>query len=222
MARAGRPPTIPQEPGRSHQASRRTVRVLFALLFAMSVPGSASAATLIVDGGGQLIGARDVNISGTLYEVQFRDDTFTNIFGDASGLDAQSEAEARLFGQALIDQVFVDAPSGLFNTDPELISGCENTNACEVLIPFSVAGALATNVVAVNRRAGAVLGPDELLPDTFDTDVDGDQADVTLRVYAAEFRPQTPTVPSSGPAGLIALVALLLGTGALSNHRRRP
>jgi hypothetical protein len=196
--------------------------VLFALILPISVAGIASAASLIVDGSGQLLGARDVNISGILYEVQFRDDTFTNIFGDASGLDANSEAEARLFGQALIEQVFVDSASGLFDTDPELINGCENTNSCEVLIPFSVVGSLATNVVAVNRRAGAVLGPDEILEDTFDTDVDGDQSDVTLRVYAADFTPQAPTpVPAIGPAGLTALAALVLTAGALAIHRQR-
>jgi hypothetical protein len=128
-----------------------------------------------------------------------------------------------LFGQALIDQVFVDSASGLFDTDPELTNGCENTNSCEVLIPFAVVGTLATSVVAVNRRAGAVLGPDEIIEDTFETDVDGDQADVTLRVYAANFTPQVPTpaVPAIGPTGLIALATLVLSAGALAIHRRR-
>jgi hypothetical protein len=205
------------------QTSNWTVKVLFAVFLSMSVPGIASAAVLVVDGNGQLLGARDVSISGILYEVQFRDDTFTNIFGDASGLDAHSEAEARLFGQALIDQVFVDSPSGLFDTDPELINGCENTNACEVLIPFAVVGTLATNVIAVNRRVGAVLGPDEIIESTFDTDVDGDQADVTLRVYAADFMPQAPTpaVPAIGPTGLIALATVVLSAGALAIRRRQ-
>jgi hypothetical protein len=122
----------------------------------------------------------------------------------------------------LIDQVFVDSPSGLFDTDPELINGCENTNTCEVLIPFAVVGTLATNVVAVNRRAEAVMGPDEVLETTFDPDVDGNQADVTTRVYAADFMPQTPTpVPAIGPTGLIALATLILSAGALAIHRRR-
>ena len=205
-------------------ASSGIVRVSFGLFLAISIAaaGIASAATLIVDGDGQLIGARDIPISGVLYEVEFRDDTFTNLFGDASGLDAQSETEARSLGQALIDEVFVDSASGLFDTDPELINGCENTNSCEVLIPFAVNGSLATNVVAVNRRAGAVQGPDELLPTTLDTDVDGDQADVTLRVYAADFKPQAPTpaVPALGISGLIVLASLALSAGALAIHRR--
>ena len=209
--------------GRIRQTSNWIVKVLFALFLPTSVAGMASAASLVVDGDGQLLGARDVNISGILYEVQFRDDTFANIFGDASGLDARSEAEARLFGQALIDQVFVDSESGLFDTDPESINGCENTNTCEVLIPFAVAGTLVENVVAVNRRAGAVLGPDEILENTFDTDVDGDQADVTTRVYAADFMPQAPapTVPAIGPLGLLALATLALSAGALAIHSRR-
>jgi hypothetical protein len=193
------------------------------LVISVAVAGVASAATLIVDGSGQLIGARDIPISGVLYEVEFRDDSFTNLFGDASGLDAQSETEARLLGQALIDEVFVDSASGLFDSDPELISGCENTGACDVLIPFAVNGSLATNVVAENRRAGAVLGPDEVLPTTLDTDVDRDLSDVTLRVYAAHFRPQTatPAVPALGIPGLIVLASLALSTGALAMHRRR-
>ena len=207
--------------GRMRQAFNRTVKVLFALVLPISVAGMASAASLIVDGTGQLLGARDVSISGILYEVQFRDDSFTNIFGDASGLDAHSEAEARLFGQALIDQVFVDSASGLFDTDPELIHGCEGTNACEVLIPFAVVGTQVSNVHAINRRAGAVMGPDELITSD-NIQVVGDQGDVTTRVYA-DFMPQAPTpaVPAIGPTGLIALATLVLSAGALAIHRRR-
>ena len=149
------PATPPSTRTRDRNAARTrhtldwTAQALFALFLLMSPTGVASAASLVVDGNGQLLGARDVDVSGTLYEVQFRDDTFANIFGDASGLDATSQADAVSFAQALLGQVLIDSDAGQFDADPELTNGCENFNECRALVPYSVSGAVVSNVIAI-------------------------------------------------------------------------
>lgn len=113
------------------------------------------AANLIVENG-QLTGATSVDVDGQLYDVQFLDGFYTDTFTDASDLDATTEAQARLFGQALMDQVLLDTAEGLFDTDPELTFGCENTNECVVWIPFDIDVLLVTAVQAINKRPEAI------------------------------------------------------------------
>jgi hypothetical protein len=118
---------------------------------------SSLAASLVVQGG-QLIGATGVDVEGSLYNVQFLDGFYSDTFQDESDLDTTSEAQARLFGQALMDQVFVDTAEGLFDSDPELTFGCGNLNECIVWIPFDIDFNTfeVTAVLAINRRAGAI------------------------------------------------------------------
>jgi len=118
---------------------------------------NAFAANLIVENG-QLTGATGVDVDGILYDVQFLDGFYSDTFQDESDLDTTSEAQARLFGQALMDQVFVDTAEGLFDSDPELTFGCGNLNECIVWIPFDIDFNTfeVTAVLAINRRAGAI------------------------------------------------------------------
>lgn len=127
-----------------------------AVVICLSATGS-SAASLVVDNG-QLIGASGVNVDGTLYNVQFLDGFYSDTIQDESDLVTTSEAQARSFGQALMDQVLLDTAEGLFDTDPELTFGCENLNECVVWIPFDIDfnTMLVTAVLAINRRAGAI------------------------------------------------------------------
>ena len=188
------------------------------LALVLLLSGTASAASLVVDGDGQLQGARDVLVSGVLYEVQFRDDSFANIFGDASGLDANSRADGVLFGQALLDQVLIDSGAGLFDTDPELTNGCTNFNDCRVFIPFAV-DALVSSVVVINKRPSAT---DEISPNDGSTQVDNNLGDESFWVYA-DFTLQqaTPAVPSIGPNGLLVLATLAMSASALAIYRQR-
>lgn len=115
------------------------------------------AANLTVENG-QLTGATGVDVDGTIYDVQFLDGFYSDTFQDASDLDVTTEAQARLFGQALMDQVFVDTAEGLFDSDPELTFGCGNLNECIAWIPFDIDFNTfeVTAILAINRRAGAV------------------------------------------------------------------
>ena len=103
------------------------VAALYMAIFAVGVMTSSAYATVILNvTGGQLTGAQNVVVSGTLYDVTFVDGTCIALF---SGCDAVNDFDisvgaANAAANALIDQVFKDSGLGLFDTDPELTSGC--------------------------------------------------------------------------------------------------
>ena len=101
---------------------------------------TASAATLnVVDG--ELLGAFRVSVGGSFYDVEFLPNTscveaYTGcdepcdltFIGTPTALDAS---------KALLDQVFLDVPAGAFDTQPNLMAGCD-TISCYVVTPSFV------------------------------------------------------------------------------------
>jgi len=152
------------------------------------------AATLDIDQDGLLIGATDVNVDGTLFELRFRDGTFFDIFTDASGLDATTATKAEAFSHALLDQVFLDTEDGLFDTDPELTFGCPNTLTCIVFTPFSVDGNSVMSITAFNRTEVTLLDEVRELP--ADSNGDGDFSQATTWVYA-DWTVQVVPIPAA-------------------------
>ena len=115
--------------------------VLAAVLVLMA--SGAQAATLNVIGG-QLMGASDVLVDGSLYDVQFLDGTCIDLYNgcdEASDFTFQTFAASLLASQALLDQVFLDGVSGLFDSVPNLTAGCntglepENVTECSAFTP---------------------------------------------------------------------------------------
>jgi hypothetical protein len=106
----------------------------------MGVAGTAGAAVLNVSGG-QLLGAHNVDVLGTLYDVTFLDGTCSDVF---NGCDEQSDfifsdqTTATAAGQALLDQVFIDTGLGSFDSFPNLTAGCPGGYVCDVYIPFVI------------------------------------------------------------------------------------
>jgi len=89
--------------------------------------------TLIVDDAGQLLGADGVDVEGTLYDVRFLIGTCIDLF---EGCDEGSDfpfVEPTQATRELLNQVFVDGPSGNFDSDPSLTFGCDAI--CSVSIP---------------------------------------------------------------------------------------
>ena len=113
------------------------VGAAFAVLGFLVLAQPASAATILVNASGQLTGATAVNVDGTLYDVAFVDGTCVALF---SGCDASSdftftsEFDATTASQALLDQVFL----GIYDTTPNLTSGCINRWECYATTPFGV------------------------------------------------------------------------------------
>ncbi len=115
---------------------RLSCSTLLVLLLCLSA--SANAATLNVVGG-QLLGASNVDVSGTLYDVEFVDGTCIAIFSgcdSTSDFDFTTEVAGLAAATALGDQVFLDGPEGDFDTLPGLTAGCGAETVCGVYIPY--------------------------------------------------------------------------------------
>ncbi len=135
----------------------------------MGMAGSANA-TLIVAGDGTLLGATDVLVDGTLYEVEFVDGRCFDLFDGCDELSDfvfTDEATALLAAQALLDQVMV----GIYDLDPELIFGCGDLRLCQTIIPYAVSGGVFQYVQAANFDPA--VGPNRVslqeVSITFDT-----------------------------------------------------
>ena len=113
----------------------RTLSTLAILIFAMVTLlvfySSAQAAVILnVDGDGQLTGAQNVDVDGTLYDVEFTDkgSCITLFQGCDSSSDfvfAEDPSTALLAGQALLDQVLLDGVDGPFDTTTFLTFACD-------------------------------------------------------------------------------------------------
>ena len=108
-----------------------------------------NSATLIVNNG-ILMGATDVDVDGGLYDVLFLDGTCIELY---DGCDESTDFPftnpanlndsvlLRAAMQALLDQVFIDSPSGAFDTQPALMNGCDVVGGCNIATPLFVNGA---------------------------------------------------------------------------------
>jgi len=196
------------------------MKKLLAIAAILSAPTVASSATLVTSGG-ILTGAKGVDVSGTLYDVQFFDTRCMDAF---SGCNANSDFDFANVGQAtaaasaLLVQVFVNVPSGgQFDSNPTLTFGCTTTtsNRCIAYIPYAV---LPTSVSAVGAdNYGSPL-------DFFDAplgngiDAHGSFANVPGAVLAKFTVSAIPAVPE--PASWIMLIGGFAVVGIQMRRRR--
>jgi len=115
-------------------------KVALAAVLVLTASG-AQAATLNVIGG-QLHGASNVLVDGSLYDVQFLNGSCITLYNgcdEVSDFTFQTEASALLASQALLDQVFLDGPSGNFDSVPSLTNGCLTcTSVVGAYTPYSL------------------------------------------------------------------------------------
>ncbi len=114
--------------------------VAAATLLLVGATQNASAATQIVNAAGKMTGATGVVVNGAVYNVTFVDGTCAGVYGtcSTSSFDFSSEANAAAAADALLDQVFLDTPAGLFDTRPEKTNGCTSVFTCTVSVAFGV------------------------------------------------------------------------------------
>jgi len=175
-------------------------RLLLASLALILEASGTSAATLVVDGGGNLLGATDISVGGALYDVTFVEGTCSALFDgcdDPTDFVFQTLESSTLASQALLDQVFVDGLEGLFDSSPFLTAGCGDTDECYVHTPWSTDGIQADSTAAHNTSPTAITFPEGVGESVFSVDYDfaPDQTD-TLALWS--------TVPEPSPGLLVA------------------
>lgn len=112
---------------------RWLIHLVAVWVLATTAAQSSAAETIVTNG--KLLGATGVLVNGSSYNVSFVDGTCAALF---SGCDQntdfvfQDSAAARAASQALLDQVFL----GIYDTNPELTSGCSSTSTCTAFTPF--------------------------------------------------------------------------------------
>lgn len=112
--------------------------MLTTVISVFALPASAQVTHLIQ--GGELIGASNVNVGGTLYDVSFLDGPLTNLYDGASNPFTTSEA-AQLATEALDTQVFVDLGIFTFDSAPTITAGCNDIvgrSVCGIYTLFNV------------------------------------------------------------------------------------
>jgi len=106
---------------------------------------TANAATLDLGSGGELLGAFNVDVGGTLYDVTFEDGTCPAVFDNCDSLADfafTNQTDALLAANALMDQVIHKTPDGPIDLIPSLTNGCTNMGSeffparCTVYTPF--------------------------------------------------------------------------------------
>ncbi|MCG8694854.1 MAG: PEP-CTERM sorting domain-containing protein [Minwuiales bacterium] len=183
------------------------------------LPAAASAAVLLVDDSGQLTGARNVDVGGKLFDVQFVNGSCIGLFGgcdEASDTDFANETDALAAAQALLDQVFLDTPEGMFDSDPELTFGCSDVFFCDARIPFEQGSPRGFVSFATATNSSPDFAPDST-DDGFSR-IDSDTADRDAAVYARF----TESVAGDVPApGALSLLGLGLAGLAVAGRRRK-
>lgn len=187
-------------------------RTLRGALIALTMAGGAQAATLVTDGGGNVLGATDVNVDGVLYDVSFVDGRCSDIF---SGCDAASDftfttqADALSAAGALNSAVFPG--SSPFRDDPQLINGCGNLDDCNIWTPFGVAGSSLS-------FSQATITDTLTTPTWFvNTVVNVDYAENPDTVTWAQWSAAATVVPL--PAPVLMLLGGLAGLGLMQRRK---
>ena len=153
------------------------------------------------------MGATGVDVSGALYDVAFTGASCAAAFDgcdeDADfGPFAGDEALALAAAQALLDQVLIDGPDGMFDSNPDDVLGCDLPQACAVRIPFQMVGASWNGALANNVWSGSMLSDITVVSSA-------GPGTVSEGSTLAVFTPVAPVpLPASGLLGLFGLAAL--------------
>ncbi len=174
------------------------------------LPGIAKAMPMLIIENGELLGADNVDVNGTLFDVRFQDGTCSATFtgcNNASEDFAITDAmSAEAAAQALLDRVFLDGPVGLFDSNPALISGCTSSALCVTFIPFGLESDIEIGF-AINGGSGSGSG-DQAGSD--DLDLRRNTADDPAQVWAV-FSRADPSMAVPEPGSLVLFSLGLAG-----------
>ena len=189
---------------------------------ALVIGTPASAATLLTDSDGILIGATGVNVNGDFYDVSFVDGTCADVFSGCdtlSDFDFGSLSDAYYATAALYSQVFIEP----YRTDADAVRGCDEGGEpyCWAFVPtggfVNVNGGTQAQVLFsdVNNILG--YGPGQIFQTATPADLDWATAEW---VTWAKF---TPAIVASVPEPSTWAMMLLgfAGIGFAMRRQRR-
>ncbi|WP_281927998.1 VPLPA-CTERM sorting domain-containing protein [Roseibium album] len=197
----------------------RSLAIAAALVALTATSGLAATVQLNV-AGGQLLGARNVDVNGTFYDVEFVDGTCVALFNgctSASDFDFSTRTLAVAAATSLMNTVFLDGPLGDFDSDPALTAGIERNflDVGFITIPYEFRpGSLRAGTISFFNEPDdfdilTTLSSIKLTTDTSNSD----------EIVFARFTPsQITAVPL--PASGLLLLAGLAGLG-LGQARRK-
>lgn len=201
-----------------HRLARRlaAIAIMLGLAVLTATPARAGA-TLIVQNG-ILTGATGVDVSGTLYDVAFRDGTCAQIYGacDAAHFTFATSASAQAASQALLEQVFIDGPAGDFDSHPELTAGCAHIHTCNAFTAY----ALDTAQASFYRWSATNVDPTQLVGDNatqMTNFITLDTSASSISTWAVWTAQTTGRAPEPGSIALVAAALALLSL-ARSRH----
>ena len=176
-----------------------------------------------------LMGATDVQVGGTLYDVVFVDGTCIELFDgcdDVTDFVFTDIPSATLAANAIEQLIEGYLPNDL---DPALTNGCSSSTRCHIFTPInphatdlSLVGASPTiNIPTVDSEvSGGGVFVENFVPARFPCGGGCGFEDGTWAVWSLSAPPEP--VPSSSPIAklMLALLALLIGAGWLRREQR--
>lgn len=186
---------------------KKQLHLIMAFIITASFSITGLSATLIITNG-ELVGATGVLVDGAFYDVAFKDGSCVSLYNgcdDASDFIFAGNTASQAASEALLAQVFI----GIYDDDPWLTAGCEDSKGCNVRTydGLVVNGQFAHANAARNRHDqsqvadGTISGSHDPLEDTI--------MDATRTV--AVWTPAAVPVPAAGwlfAATLMSLAGL--------------
>ena len=160
----------------------------------------------IDDISGNLLGAFNVDVGGTLYDVAFRDGSLRTVYLNTSIVDVRTSIEAMEFTEALETSVLLNGvrPSRAFDTEPELTSGCSNEIVCRI---YTIFGEEYVQDGVPKREASSYMNWHSFggAASATSTSVIWDFQLNDTRVFAVWSREAVSEVPTPSPISILAL-----------------
>ncbi|WP_299476805.1 VPLPA-CTERM sorting domain-containing protein [uncultured Roseibium sp.] len=197
----------------------RSVAIAAALVALTATSGLAATVQLNVVGG-QLFGARNVDVNGALYDVEFVDGTCVALFNgctSASDFAFSTRTLAVAAATSLMNTVFLDGPLGDFDSDPALTAGIEQNflDVGFIAVPYEFRpGSLSAGTINFFNE------PDDfdILSTLSSIKLTTDTSNIDYFVFARFTPSQITAVPL--PAGGLLLLAGLAGLGLVQARRK--